>query len=415
MLLYRIFAAIAFALYGLRLRLGAASPAAASERRGRGPTPAAAPRLWLHGASNGELTSARGVVETLLARAPDLSIIVTANSATGGTLVRSWGRGRIDTAFAPFDTRGAVAAFLDRWQPKALVIVENELWPERFVSCAERGIPVFVIGARMSRRSARHWGRLPGLRARIFSAIRFLSAQDAASEARFRDLGLPGDRLGPIVNLKSAVTTRGAAEPLPFPRDTTLLAASTHEGEEEQVLAAFRQARDARPDLRLLLAPRHPRRRDEIEAAIRKTGLSFATRSRGDAVTAGTDIYLADTMGEMDLWYGAAGMTFVGGSLVDRGGHTPFEPAAHASAILHGPHVANSATAYRALAQAGAAIEVTTPDALAEAIVALADVDRQADMTVRAHTALAELSGGDGLDVFYAALADATGLPLQNA
>ena len=225
-------------------------------------------------------------------------------------------------------------------------------------------------------------------------------------------LGLPRGRIGPQVNLKSGTLPLpgGGLAGQPFRRADTLLAASTHDGEDAIVLDAFVAARAARPGLRLILAPRHPRRRDAIEAEIARRGLGFATRSRGQQPGAGLPVYLADTMGEMDLWYRAAGLCFVGGSLTDNGGHTPFEPAAHGAVILHGPHVANSAPAYAALASAGASIVVTDAATLATAIGSLADPARQTALGTAAREALLPLQDRTGIAAFYQALAVATGL-----
>ncbi|MCV2874118.1 3-deoxy-D-manno-octulosonic acid transferase [Defluviimonas sp. WL0050] len=408
MFFYRLLARILFSAYALRLTVSARGDVY-TERMGRlTAREGSGPLLWLHAASNGELTSARSVIDTLQSRAPGLRLLVTTNSETARTLAKSWG---LDAILAPLDMPGPVHRFLDTMHPAALVVVENELWPERLTACAERGIPVFVIGARMSASSARNWGRVPDLARQVMESIRFLSAQDAASEARFRTLGLRPDRIGPVTNLKSAAKAANAETSLPFPRAMTLLAASTHEGEEEVALTAFAKAHAERPDLRLILAPRHPRRRDQVERLITATGLSHATRSRGDAPASATVIYHADTMGEMDLWYAAAGMTLVGGSLVDHGGHTPFEPAAHGSAMLHGPHTSNSAPAYDALRQAGGSVEVKTAEDLTTAILSLADPGKQAHLTRRATEALAGLATTNGLDHFYIELARATGLP----
>jgi 3-deoxy-D-manno-octulosonic-acid transferase len=211
--------------------------------------------------------------------------------------------------------------------------------------------------------------------------------------------------------LKSAAAPSGTAA-LPFPRAATLLAASTHEGEEAVVLDAFARARAQRPDLRLILAPRHPRRRDAVEAAIRAAGLAFATRSRGAEPAADIPVYLADTLGEMDRWYAGAGMTFVGGSLVPLGGHTPFEPAAHGSAILTGPHVANAAPAYAALLAEGGALAVTDAESLARAILRLADPAVREAQAEAAARALAPFAADAAIAAFLAALSRETGLPL---
>jgi 3-deoxy-D-manno-octulosonic-acid transferase len=415
--LYRIllslfFPALVLALLVRRFR-GQETAAMLAERLGNKTRPRpAAPIAWLHAASNGELTSARQVVQRLLAEAPDLHIVVTTNTATGRNMALGWRFGRVTVAMAPLDHRLILRRFLNHWQPKALIMVENELWPNRFALCAARAIPVLFIGARISAKSARIWSVFPGLAGPLLAPIRFLSAQDAASEARFSKLGLPAAVIGPQVNLKSAVTveTPGASS-LVFPRAVTLLAASTHEGEEALVLDAFAAAQARIADLRLILAPRHPRRRDAVEAAIAARGLAFATRSRGDAPARETLVYLADTMGEMALWYSAAAMTFVGGSLADYGGHTPFEPASQGSVILHGPHVSNFTEAYQALAALKAAIPVTDASDLAAALVALADDPAaQTRLTVAANTALLPLSDHGGLAAFYTAFARETGI-----
>lgn len=373
------------------------------------PRPGPDRRIWVHAASNGEVTSARRALQGLLARDPALRLLVTCNTPTGRDLVAGWGDARIEPRLAPVDLRPVLRRFLDLWRPSALVIVENELWPERLLACAARGIPVFVIGARMSARSHRFWVRLPGLTRRLMAAVTWLAPQDEGSRARFAGLGLAPERIGPTMVLKSAAAAPDTA-PLPFPRTRTILAASTHAGEEEIVLDAVAKAGADLPGLHLLLAPRHPHRRDEIEAALRARGLAFATRSRGAEPEAGTPVYLADTLGEMDRWYGGAGITFVGGSLVDRGGHTPFEPAAHGSAIVTGPHVSNAGPAYAALLAAGGAVEVRDADSLTAAIRALADPARQAEQAEAARTALAGFGASDAIDAFLAALGDAAGL-----
>ena len=348
--------------------------------------------VWLHGASNGELASVRPLAEALLRADPGLALLITANTLTGRDFARSWGHERVRVALAPLDHRLAVARFLRRHDPQALLIVENELWPNRIEMAAARGLPVIVLGARMSQSSARNWARLAGLARRLMERIGALSAQDAASEERFVSLGLDRARLLPRTNLKTAYAAAPPDTAFPgLPRARTILAASTHEGEEEVVLRAFALARAARPDLRLILAPRHPRRARQIGAEIRAAGFSFGQRSTGDA-PGDAPVYLADTMGEMANWYAAAGVCFVGGSLAPRGGHTPFEPAAYGAAILHGPDVSNFAPVYAALDAAGGAQEVRDAESLARALDALSDPQAQARMAEAARVALSSLS-----------------------
>ncbi len=367
---------------------GRGEPHGLAERLALAPPSPRPPALWLHAASNGELASARSTLRAVLDRHPGAGLVITTNTATGRELAESWRLPGAVARLAPADTPGATRRFLNAARPAALIVVENELWPERLGQCAARGIPVLVLGARMSEKSRRTWSHFPRLAGHVTGAIAWLSAQDADSARRFVALGLPADRLGPVLNLKAAFVPGSTPAALPFPRATTLLAASTHPGEEAIILAAFRAAQARNPALRLILAPRHPRRSAEIARLIAGAGLSFATRSKGETPGPDTAVYLADTMGEMDLWYAGAGMTFVAGSLTDRGGHTPYEPAAHGSAILHGPDVANSAPAYAALHAAGAAVRVAGAGDLAERVLRLADPATQAELAGRARAAL---------------------------
>lgn len=399
MVLYRF----ALALVALWLRLATRRGGTARERLDP-PAPRTFPCLWVHGASNGEMTGARGAIDGLVARGH--ALIITTNSETARTMVQGWSLPRAEVRLAPLDDRATVRRFLDAARPAALIVIENELWPERLLAAAARGIPVFVLGARLSAKSARLWSRFPRLAGRMMAAIRWLAPQDEASAARFAALGLAPDRTGPVLSLKSiAAPAALAPEPFAWPRADTLLAASTHEGEEEIVIGAFLDARAARPGLRLILAPRHPRRGAAVADLLARRGLAFATRSRGQVPNPDHEAYLADTMGEMARWYAAAGMTFVGGSLTDRGGHTPFEPAAFGSVILHGPHVANFAPAYGALGAAGAAVPVTGPADLAAHLRALSgDGAAQERLAAAARPALARLAPANGLEPFFTSL-----------
>ncbi|WP_226341244.1 3-deoxy-D-manno-octulosonic acid transferase [Gemmobacter serpentinus] len=402
MLAYRmILSALTPVLAGLvlvqRLR-GRVGRAALSERLGRAAQPAAGQNVvWLHGASNGELTSARWLIADLLRARPDLHIVITCNSWTARAMVRDWGLPRVTAQLAPFDTPGATRRMIARSGAKALIFIENELWPERIIRMAAQGA-VIGIGARLSQGSARNWQRFaPGLIAAMLRRITLLSAQDAGSEARFLALGLPADRIGPRLMLKAQGTQAASPTTPPFapmhPRARILLAASTHTGEEAVILQGFAQAR-GQFDL-LILAPRHPRRSAEVAAAIRAHGLSFATRSMGEVPGPGTAVYLADSLGEMPIWYEMAGATVIGGTFGDAGGHTPYEPARHGSAILHGPGVANFAEVFAELDQAQAALAVGR-DGLGHALATLT-AQSQIALAEAATATLSKAEGGAAL------------------
>ncbi|MDP5307257.1 3-deoxy-D-manno-octulosonic acid transferase [Paracoccus spongiarum] len=371
----------------LRLRARLSRSDSLRERLVGGAPPAAAD-IWVHGASVGELTSARPIIEAL---ASDLRLIVTTNSETGRDMVAGWG---LSARLAPLDLPGALDRFLNAVTPALQITLENEFWPLRSRLLGQRGIAQAMIGARMSQRSATLWARLPGVIQPMLQRLAAVSAQDGHSEARLLQLGLPQAALLPRLDLKLLTPARIAPPEDNALRDRTLLAASTHEGEEAAVLDAWMAARREHPDLRLILATRHPQRGDEVAALIVARGLPLARRSAGAAAT--TDpLLLADTLGEMDRWYAQAGICLVGGSLTDRGGHTPWEPAAHRCAILTGPHVGNFLDAYAALTEAGAARQVSAGD-LAAILAAL-----------RADPAVARRMGRAARDV----LDDRTGAP----
>ncbi len=299
--------------------------------------------VWLHGASMGELASARPVTEALAARFP---LIVTANTATGRALARGWG---LPAVLAPLDVPGAVARFLAAHRPVLAVSIEAETWPNRSAALARAGIPQAIIGARMSPRSAARWARLPGLIGPVLGRVALASAQDDAAGARLVGLGLRPEALLAPVNLK-LIGPRGVTPPAPSARrDTTLLIASSHEDEEAGLLAAVARLRARAPHLRLIWAPRHPER----FAPLARQLPDFARRSEGAGAEA--PLLLADSMGEMALWHEAAGTVLICGSFDATGGHSPWEAAGHGCAILHGPNVATAAADYAALNAAGAA------------------------------------------------------------
>jgi 3-deoxy-D-manno-octulosonic-acid transferase len=375
--------------------------------------------FWVHGASNGELTAGRALIEHALQRDPSLHIIVTVNSVSARQLVRSWGIDRVTVRLAPIDLKRTVHHFIACTQPDLLLTIENEIWPNRFTQCAQNNIPVIIVGARMSEKTAQVWHKyapvLQGITKLTLSAVTALAPQDAASQERLVGLGLAPSCLLPLMNLKSGVDTTAA---LPadaatlrdtFQKDRTILAASTHEGEDAVLLESFAALRKNNPDLKLVIAPRHPARADAIAGLATAHGLTVARRSANDTPTE-TAVYLADTLGEMALWYAVAGFTFVGGSLVDRGGHTPFEPAQFGSVILHGPHVSNHAEAFDALARAGGAIQVRSATDLISALDAFLVAPSEAtQIALNASNALAQIRTSEtATAAFWASVDNAT-------
>ncbi|WP_299934760.1 glycosyltransferase N-terminal domain-containing protein [uncultured Pelagimonas sp.] len=355
---------------------------------------ASGPHVWVHGASNGELHSARPVLEKLIAERSDLNWLITCNTDTARTMVAAWNLPRTSVRLAPVDLFWVAKRMLRDWDVRAHIALESEIWPHRTLACQG---PTILLGARMSASTARSWAKLGDLPQRVLERVSFASAQDVDTRDRLVELGLPQTAIGPVADLKALYSpinqAPDSALQATFQRNQTWLAASTHEGDDEVVFDAHVEAIKQDPKLRLILAPRHPKRAPDILKLAQDRGLTVARRSADEPPEA--QVYLADTMGEMPMWYQLAGRVFIGGSLSDRGGHTPYEPAAFGAALIHGPDMANFSAARDRLAKANAAKEVSTPQGLADALIALNH--GQVEMGQKAQSALRVETDLDGL------------------
>ena len=399
MLFYRFLMTL-LATQEMASRIWAGDGQAVKARLGRVTAPEKTDRIWLHAASNGELASARPVIDRLLAKGH--ALLITTNTDSGRALANSWELPKTNVLLAPVDLARATRRVIRNWQIKAHITLESDLWPQRILNTPG---PVLVLGARLTERSAKGWARFDSLVRRVMARVAYLSAQDAGSAERFTGFGLPDAAKGPVFDLKALYTpptdTPDSGLHQAFNRSDTWLAASTHEGEDDIVLAAHASALAQRPALKLILAPRHPKRADDITQKVQAHGLTCARRSSGDD-PATAQVYLVDTFGEMHLWYNLAGITFVAGSLTDRGGHTPYEPAAFGSAIIHGPDTANFRAAYDRLAQGGAALCVEDAASLADALLTLDTPETQNALGQVAQRVLHQDTDLDGLmqDIF---------------
>ena len=379
-----------------RLAQGKEDPARWGEKLGHISQPRPEGRLiWVHAVSVGEGLSVLPLLKRLVDGDPGLHVLLTCTTVTAAGLMQARLPERVIQQFLPLDLAGPVAAFLDHWRPDVAVMVESEFWPRLIHQTHARGIPLVLANARISDRSAARWGRMRGLARALLGRFTLLTAPDAAAAAKLRALGADAARVTVLGSLK-----RGA-ERLPVDADALealraayagrpiWLAASTHPGEEAIVAAAQRRIMGALPGAALILAPRHPNRAGAIRAEVEGMGLTVAQRSLGEAPGV-ADVYLADTLGEMGLWFDLAPIAFVGGSLVAVGGHNAYEPALHGTAILHGPDVANFANLYARLDQAGAALTVTDAATMADAVLGLQDAAARARLTDAASAVLAD-------------------------
>jgi 3-deoxy-D-manno-octulosonic-acid transferase len=371
--------------------------------------------VWFHAASVGEAASLLELLRRLQQVRPRLTCLVTTVTVTSAQFVAERLPETCIHQYVPIDVAPWVAAFLDHWRPDVAVWTESELWPGMLAACYDRGIPMLLINARISARSFRRWRATGGMARSLLARFDRILAQDDLAGEQLAALGADPDRLSVEGSLKEGaaplayVESERQAIARAFAGRPVWLAASTHPGEEEIVLAANAQARRALPMLALILAPRHPSRGDALAAMLRERGLQVAQRSKGEAIGVDTDVYLADTLGEMGLWYRIAAVSFVGGSLVEIGGHNPFEPAPLGSAILYGPHVRNFVDAYRRLANVDAAVLVRSQAELGEALVATMAPDRAAEMAAAAWEVCSE--GAAITDTVMAAIGDALDRP----
>jgi 3-deoxy-D-manno-octulosonic-acid transferase len=369
---------LVIAYLNARRRRGKEDDVRFAERLGKpGLSRSQAPLIWMHAASIGEATSVLALIERILDERAGVEILLTTGTVAAARLLEPRLPRGARHQFVPADVPGAVARFLDYWRPDLALWVESELWPNLVLMTRERRIPMLLLNARLSARSHANWSRWGGLARPMLSSFALCLAQDEAQGERFRELGAP--EVASVGDLKSAAKTLPTnTETLVALRDEIgarprWLAASTHEGEEDIAMAVHRRLGEAHSGLLTIIAPRHPVRGQEIASLATARGLHIARRSKGDPIAADTDIYLADTFGELGVFYRLAGIAFVGGSLIDKGGHNPFEAAQLDCAVLLGPHTANCSAMVEALTTAGAAEIVADADALAAAVARLLD------------------------------------------
>jgi 3-deoxy-D-manno-octulosonic-acid transferase len=362
-----------------RRKQGKEDPLRFQERRG---IPSIARPLgqmvWIHAASVGEATAMLALIERLLEERPTLEVLVTTGTIASATLLDKRLPARARHQYVPVDLPRWISRFLDHWHPDLALWVESELWPNLVLATHARGIPMVLINGRLSAASYARWRWGAGLVRPVLSAFATCFAQDEVQAERLRRLGVR--EIAMIGDVKAAA----AALPVDLSRLKQLrdqvgprplwVAASTHAGEEEVVAGVHSQLVSNHPDLLTIIAPRHAARGDAIEAMLAGRGLRTTRRARGEPVTRETEIYLADTMGELGIFYSIAGIAFIGGSLVAKGGHNPFEAARLDCAILHGPYISNCAGMASDLAAAGASETVSDGNALARSIsILLAD------------------------------------------
>ena len=371
------------------------------QRLGKIPVLNKQPVIWLHCVSVGETQAARPLVDRLKREFPDHALVVSTITRTGQKLADDVFRAKADGVFYfPFDWRWSVRRALKTINPSAVLLMETELWPNFLRECKAREIPVALVNGRISRQSYRRYSLIKSFLRRVLEPVSIAVMQSDADAQRLQDLGMPADRIRTAGNLKfdvGAVPATGEKtaeirERFGLRGDVPLiLAASTHAPEEKIILDSFNQLSASQP-VRLMLAPRHPERFQEVASLIQAAGMSWARRTNpAEAGDADASVILLDTIGELPATYALATVVFVGGSIVDRGGHNVLEPAAAGVPVVTGAHTHNFHAIVDLLNEAGAIVQLPPVEgdaASAELAQALNDLlatsERRRELTARA-------------------------------
>ena len=347
-----------------------------AERFGRltdGPAPGG---VWIHAVSVGEVQAIEPLVRHLREAHPELALTITTSTPTGSERVKLLFGTDVFHAYCPYDLPFAVKRFLAQVRPRMLIMVETEIWPNLLALCARRNIPTLLANGRLSMRSARGYARLGGFSRQVFSTIRAVAAQSQADADRFIGLGVPAERGSVTGSIKFDMRIPASVqEQIQVLRRAwgdrpVWVAASTHEGEDEQVLAAHRALLEQVPQALLVLVPRHPERFDRVAALVARHGFDLCRRSLDQPCGEDIQVFLGDTMGELPVFLGGADVAFIGGSLVKIGGHNMLEAAAQGVPVVFGPHVFNFSAIARLLRDREAGVMVENAGGLAAQVSA---------------------------------------------
>jgi 3-deoxy-D-manno-octulosonic-acid transferase len=402
---YFLFKALAHGKYieGLPQRLGAV------------PSTDGRQVIWLHCVSVGETQAARPLAQRIKQQFPHHALVVSTITLTGQKLAREVFRKQAESVFYfPFDWRWSVRRALKRINPTAVLIMETELWPNFLRECKSRGIPVALVNGRISKQSFRRYSLVPFFLRRMLASLSMAVMQSEADAERLRALGMPSEKIFTAGNLKfdadvgkdlaeiaNEIAERFGLQTGAGSNTPLILAASTHAPEEQIILDSFKQLRANQP-VRLMLAPRHPERFNEVASLIQNSGLTWARRMNlPKSSDAEATVILLDTIGELPATYSFASVVFVGGSIVDKGGHNVLEPAAAGTAVVTGAHTHNFHAIVNQMEEAGALVQL--PDEQGTSMVAphitkvfarlLANPEARAELAQRAKQLISENQG----------------------
>ena len=330
--------------------------------------------IWIHAVSVGEVMATERLVKMLLQAYPDLPILITTTTPTGSDRVKTLFGDSVLHLYAPYDLPFALNNFIRRARPKLLVIMETEVWPNMLDLCEKNGIPSILANARLSEKSAASYARWPNFTRLILNKIGQIAAQEDADAKRFITLGMPEGRIEVIGSVKfdaqlpASLLEKSEALRREWGDRPVWVAASTQDGEDEQILNAHKIVCKAVSNALLVLVPRHPERFEKVYTLCKREKFSTVRRSSGENCSSDVELFLGDTMGELALFLAAADAAFVGGSLIKRGGQNVLEPAALGKPVVFGPHMYNFAAISELLLQRDAAQVVANAAELAQVI-----------------------------------------------
>ncbi|WP_223668539.1 lipid IV(A) 3-deoxy-D-manno-octulosonic acid transferase [Kangiella shandongensis] len=357
------------------------------------------PSIWFHAVSMGEANAAKAIIDRLLQVEPQLNVVVTTTTPTGAKQIIEGLGDKVTHHYSPCDLPGAIKRFTRRVKPKALIIMETELWPNWLHHMEKVHIPVVLANARMSAKSASKYLKIASLSQQMMSTFERILPVGKEDEARFIKLGVSSDKCMVTGNIKFDQAFEQNGRPSFFPPwqeqgYLVWLAASTHKGEDELLLQAHQKVREELPDVKMVLVPRHPERFDEVTKLVTSYGFSFARRSQPEAWQASADVLVGDSMGELMLAYQLCDLAFVAGSLTPIGGHNMIEPASIGKPILSGPYVHNFDEIFHQLELHGGAVTVDSVDAISTMVIQLLkDREQRMEMGQKAKAVVEQSRG----------------------
>ncbi|MBT2969048.1 MAG: 3-deoxy-D-manno-octulosonic acid transferase [gamma proteobacterium symbiont of Ctena orbiculata] len=345
------------------------------ERFGIFETPVEQSGIWVHAVSVGEVQAVAQLVGRLIDRYPDMPLLITTTTPTGADRVKAMFGNDVTHRYAPLDLPWVVRRFLGAFQPRLLVLVETEIWPNLIYYTKLEGVPTLLANARLSVRSARGYHRVAGLTREALRNLTLIAPHAEADAERFHTLGARPEKIEVTGSIKFDVHLPGSLlERVDVLRREwggqrpVWIAASTHEGEDEMVLEAHATIRQLLPEALLVLVPRHPERFERVGQLVEEAGFSLVKRTQQLSCEKDTAVFLGDTMGELTLFLGASDVAFIGGSLVPHGGHNILEATAQGVAVVFGPHMFNFNEISELFLQHQAAAQVDTLEALADQV-----------------------------------------------